>query len=205
MVVRADIENNRQAVFWRNAGTGGVECQLAERYAHSPGAKIAEPKNALTVGDHDEANVFLRPIAENLLQSALGADRQVHAARRSEDVAELLARFANSRRIDEGHVGGRVGHQDGVEQPFVARLQVGKHQILLQIVAEVGDLDPSARHLQVDCGYRSREQPFEPELASFRFGEGSSFVEAGVVKQVIPRRLLRRESGHIRLRWVRSI
>ncbi len=81
MVVRADIEDNRQAVLRRNARAGGVQCELAERYAHPAGAKIAEPKDALAVGDDDEAYVFLRPVAQDLLQPAPGADRQVHTAR----------------------------------------------------------------------------------------------------------------------------
>ena len=87
-----------------------------------------------------------------------------------------------------------------VEQPFIARLQIGEHQILLQIVSKVGDLDSPARDLQVDRGDRRWQQAFESITAPFRFSERGSFIEARVVKQVIPFRLLRRRSGHIGLR-----
>jgi hypothetical protein len=49
--------------------------------------------------------------------------------------------------IDKRHVCGQVRKNDRVEQPFIARLQVGEQQVFLQIARKVGDLDPLARDL----------------------------------------------------------
>ena len=98
-------------------------------------------------------------------------------------MAEFLARLADRRRIDERHVGGRVRHQDRVEQRLVARLQVRQHEIFLQIVIEIGDLGVPARHLQLDVGHGGRQQAFETVRAALRLGERRSFVQARVTKK----------------------
>ena len=64
LIVRADIENDRQAVLRRHAGAGGIERELAERDAHAAGAEIAETEDALAVGDDNEAHILFRPIAQ---------------------------------------------------------------------------------------------------------------------------------------------
>ena len=66
LVVRADIENDRQAVLRRHAGASRVERELADRDAHAAGAEIAQAEDALAVGHHDEAHVLFRPVAEDL-------------------------------------------------------------------------------------------------------------------------------------------
>ena len=137
LIVRADVENDRQAVLRRHAGAGGVERELADRDAHAAGAEIAETEDALAVGDDDEAHVLFRPIGQQLLHPAARADRQIDAARLAEDMAEFLARLADRRRIDERHVGGRVRHQDRVIKRLVARLQIRQHEVLLQIVSRL--------------------------------------------------------------------
>ncbi len=116
-------------------------------------------------------------------------------------MAELLASFTDRWGIDEWHVSGRIGHNDGIKQSFVAGLQVRQHQILLQIVREIGDFDPPARNLQVDRGHRGWQQTFEPVGASLSFGEGGSLVEAGAVKKIIPDGLFRLGFGHLDLRF----
>src|SRR5262249_53756559 len=102
------VENDGQTVLRRHTRAGGVEGKLADRDAHTAGAEIAETKGALAIGDNDEAHVLFRPVGKQLLEPAPGADRQIHTTRLAEDVAELLARFPDRRRVDERHVGGRV-------------------------------------------------------------------------------------------------
>ena len=112
-------------------------------------------------------------------------------------MAELLAGLADRRRIDERHVGGRIRHQDGVEERLVARLQIGQHQVLLQIVVEVGDLVVPARDLQFDWKYGGRQQAFETLGAAFRLGEGGSLVEARVMQKVVSAGTLLRRFGKL--------
>src|SRR5271169_1226034 len=78
LIVRTYIQNDRQAALRRHAGAGGVERELAKRYAHPPGAEIAEPEDALAVGYHDEPHILFRPIAEDLPDPAAVVDRQIH-------------------------------------------------------------------------------------------------------------------------------
>src|SRR5207245_5479435 len=86
LIVRADVENDRQTVLRRHAGAGGIERELAERDAHPAGAKIAEAENALAVGDDDEADVLFRPLGEQLLEPAARGDGQIHGARLAKGV-----------------------------------------------------------------------------------------------------------------------
>jgi len=152
LIVRADVENDRQAVLRGHAGASGIERQLAERYAHAPGSEIPQSQDALAVGDDDEAHVLLRPVAEDLAQPAASADGQIHAPGGPVDVGELLTGLADRRCIDQRHVGRRVRHQHRVEQCLVARLQLRQDEILLQVALEARDLGVSARDLPFDRG-----------------------------------------------------
>ena len=109
---------------------------------------------------------------------------------------ELLARLADRRRIDERHVGGRVRHQDRVEQRLVARLQVGQHEVFLQIVVEIGDLGMPARDLQFDRGDGGRQQAFEAVGAALHFGERRALVQTRVMKKLVSGSVIRCCSGH---------
>jgi len=108
----------------RYAGAGRIEREFAERYPHSSGAEIAQAENALAIGNHDEADVFFRPVAENPPEPAASADRQIHASRLTEDMGRISGRLRHGGRIDQRHVGRRVRHQDRIEQRLVAGLQI---------------------------------------------------------------------------------
>src|SRR3979409_2355121 len=113
------------------------------------------------------------------------ADRQIHAARLTKDVSELLACLPDGRRVDEGHVGGGVRHEDRVIERLVARLQIREHEVLLQIVLETGDLDVPARHLQRHRGDGRWQQTFKTPRAALRLGESGPFVDARIAQQVV--------------------
>jgi hypothetical protein len=185
LVVRANVQNDRQTVLRRHTGAGGIECELAERYAHPAGAEITQAKDALAVGHHDEAYILFRPVAEDLPDTTAGVDRQIHAARLTEYMSELLTRLPDRRRIDERQVRGRVGHHDRVEQRLVAGLQVCQNEILLQIAIEVGDLGVPARHLQLDIGDGGWQQAFETIRATLCGSERRAFVQPRVMKKLI--------------------
>jgi hypothetical protein len=124
LVVRADIENDRQAVLRRDACTSRAQSELPNRDAHAPGSEIAQAEDAFAVGHHDKAHVLVGPVLENVADPAACGDRQIDAPRLAEDMGEFLAGFTDRRRVDQRHVGGRVGHQHRVKQRLVAGLQV---------------------------------------------------------------------------------
>jgi hypothetical protein len=123
-IVGTDIEYERQAVLRRHAGASRIEGELADRYAHPAGTEIARPEDALAVCNDNEAHVLLGPVAKDFSEPAARGDRQKHASGRAKNMREFLACLADRRRVDERHVGGRVRHQDRVEQSLVARPQV---------------------------------------------------------------------------------
>ena len=115
MVVRADIENDRQAVLRRHAGTSRAQSELPNRDAHAPCPEVAQAEDALAVGHHDKAHVLVGPVLENVAYPAMRGDRQIDAPRLAEDVSEFLTCLTDRRRVDQWHVGGRIRHKDCVE------------------------------------------------------------------------------------------
>ena len=116
-------------------------------------------------------------------------------------MAEFLARLADRRRIDERHVGGRVRHQDGVEERLVARLQIGQNEIFLQIVVKTGNFVVAARHLKLERGYCGWQQALEPVGVSLRLGESGALVETRVTKKLIACGAML-VGGHLDLLWM---
>ena len=69
---------------------------------------------------------------------AAALDREVHAARAAEEVAELEAGLADRRIVDDGQETGRVRHDGAVEERLVVVEQV--HQV--DVAVDVGVLVP---------------------------------------------------------------
>ena len=61
-----DVERDRQRQRRVDAAGGRVQRELADRDRHPAGALVAEAEDPLVVGDHDEAHVLERPLAEEL-------------------------------------------------------------------------------------------------------------------------------------------
>ncbi len=105
-----------------HARAGRIERKLADRYAHAVCTQIAQPENALTVGDHDDAYIRLRPIAQHVGDFALVVERNEHAVRPAKDVAIMLTGLSDHGRVDDRHHLLDVIHQHPVEQRFIAVL-----------------------------------------------------------------------------------
>ena len=97
-------------------------------------------------------------------------------------MTKFLACLADCRRIDERHVGCRVRHQDSIKERLIAGLQIGQHEILLQIVVETGDFVVPTRDLEIDGRHGRRQQTFETPGAAFGLGERSAFVESRIMQ-----------------------
>jgi len=121
-VIAADIEGNRQAQLRMHAGAGGVERQLAHGNSHAVGAQIAQPENALAVGDDDDAGP-VRPVAQQLCDASAVVRADKQAARPLQDVAEFLARQPYRRGVDQRLHFVDVVAQHAEEQRFVAIVQ----------------------------------------------------------------------------------
>src|SRR5271169_2529651 len=58
LVVGADVQHHRKAMFRVDAGASRVKRELADRNAHAVGAKIAEAEDTLAVGDDNELGLI---------------------------------------------------------------------------------------------------------------------------------------------------
>src|SRR5947209_7992621 len=90
LVVRPGVDEDGQRVLRRHASRRGVERKLANRDPHAVGPEVAEAENSLAARHDHAADVALRPVADDLAQTALALDREIEAARTAEKVAELL-------------------------------------------------------------------------------------------------------------------
>ena len=111
----------------------GVERQLAHGNAHAVRALVAQAQNALAVGHDDDADVVDGPVGQQFgdVAAVVGGDEQ--AARPAKDVAILLARLADRRRIDDGHHLFRVVDQDAVKERFIAIFGLDQIDVLFQV------------------------------------------------------------------------
>ena len=110
-----------------DAGAERVERELADRDAHAADAQVAQPEDALAVGHDDHVarrrTGAFRSIASIALAVRVGDEQ---AARPAVDVAVVLARHADHRRVDDRHHLGDVLLHKAVEERLVAILQAGR-------------------------------------------------------------------------------
>ena len=183
LVVGAHVEHDRQALRRVDAGAGGVERELADRDAHAVGAEVAEAEDPLAVGDDDDRDVAVRPVAQDVGDAAavVGADEQ--AARPLEDVAELLAGEADRRRVDDRHHLVRMVDHDPEEQRLVAVVQRREVDELLEVVRLAAEVLQHPRHLLLLRQHVRRQQAANAERVALGVGERHPLVERRVAQQ----------------------
>ena len=140
-----------------------VQRELADRDGHAAGALVAEAQDPLVVGDDDEPDVLVRALAQELRDPVPIGRRDPRAAGPPDDVAELLARPPDGRRVDDRQEFIEVFGQQPVEQGRVAVLERGQPDVLLERVV----LDPDVLELEVDLLIDRqdpvRQEPAKPE------------------------------------------
>ena len=162
-VVGADVELHRQAVPRRNAGTRRIERQLADGNAHAVRAEIAEPQDALAIGDDDHPDVLLRPVGENLRDASAIVWRDEEPFRLADDVRELAAGLADRGRVDPREHFLDVGDNRPVEQMFVPLLHRGERHVAIDVARQ----PPQRVHHAIDelglGGDRMRQKTLQPQ------------------------------------------
>ena len=158
LVVRAEVDVHRQQVLRRHGGAGRVELQLADGDAHAVGAQVAQAEDALAGRGADDAHVLDRPVPQHVLDPALVLERHVQAARPAEDVAELQARLADRRGVDDRQEPRRVGHQHLVEERLVGVEQLDQVDVALQVGGLLAELLQDALDLGLVAVDRRRAE-----------------------------------------------
>ena len=181
--VRADVEDNRQRAAGINTGAGGVKGELADRNAHAVDAEVAEAENTLAVSHDDHVDRFLRKILEDLAHVALVFDRQVEALREAEEVAELLADFADRRRIDERQHFFDVLEEQSEVQRFIAGPKPIEEERLLERRIKRAELFHHGFDLHRDRGRNRRKESLQMEGSALFFRVGGSLAINSVLQQ----------------------
>ncbi len=145
-IVGAHVEGHRQRQRRMDAARRGVQRELADRDRHPARALVAEAEDPLVVGDDDEPDVLERALAEDLRHALDVRRRDPRPAGPPDDVAELLARPADGRRVDDRQELLEVLGEEPVEQRRVAVLERGEPDVALQVVV----LDPEMLELELD-------------------------------------------------------
>ena len=168
LVVGADVEEDRQRGVGRNAAAGGVERELADRDAHAAGALIAEPEDALAVGDDDHLGAVELRIGEDVAHAGAVRQAEEHAARLAEQPAEALATGADRRRVDDRQQLLDVLHQQGVEQRLVGVLQIAQEGVAFQIGGKAAQRREPAADLLVERADGRGQQAVQLEFGRAR-------------------------------------
>ena len=132
-VIGAHIQHDRKALGGRDAGAGRVKRQLADRDAHAVGAEVPQPEDALSVGDHDNTRLRMRPVAQQLGHPPAVIEADIEAPGSPVDMAELLTGLAHRRGVDKRHHRFDIVNKDAVKKRFISILECDQKQVSLQI------------------------------------------------------------------------
>eukprot|EP00955_Chlamydomonas_euryale_P076343 362619-Chlamydomonas_euryale.AAC.3 len=121
-----------QAASRVDTGSGGVERDLAFGDPHAVGAQVAEPEDALAIGDNDDTNALLRQRPQRLCDvPTVLVTTQVHAVELHRQLVVLLAGLAHSGGVDERQNLLLVPHQQAVKLAWRAFMHIPHKQVLL--------------------------------------------------------------------------
>jgi hypothetical protein len=166
-VVRPDIERHGEGQRRMDPAGGRVQRELADRDGHAAGALVTETQDPLVVGHDDQPDVVERALAQDVGDPVDVGWGDPGAPSAPDDVAELLARPADRRRVHDRQELLEVLGQQPVEERRVPILQCREPDVLLQGVV----LDPDVLELQFDLLGDGQdavgEQAVEPERLPF--------------------------------------
>jgi len=182
-IVRAHVEGDRQAERGVDAGADRVQGQLAYRDAHAVGSEVAQAEDAFTVGNHDDADIIKRPVAQQFCYPPLILGGDVNAAGTAEDMAELETGLADRGGVDNGHQLLDIVEQYSIKQGFVAVLKGNQIDITLDIGGLLAQILQHPLHLFIHGQNPGGQQAGEAEGLPFFQGEGRTLVQARVAEQ----------------------
>jgi hypothetical protein len=184
LVVGPDVERHRQAGFRIDARSGGVDRQLSDRDTHAVGAQVAEAEDSLSVGDDDDADVLLRPVAQDPADLSAIRRGDEEALGVSRDVRELPAGLANRRRVDERQDPLDVFDHGLIEEPLVSLLQRRELHVSIDVPGQPIEVRHHPLHHLTRRRHLVRQQPPEAETLPVAPPEGDGSVERLVTENV---------------------
>ncbi len=182
-VVRPNVERDGERQRRMDAAGGRVQGELADRDAHAAGTLVAKAEDPLVVGDDDQPDVLVRPLAEELGDAIAIGRRDPDPARAADDVAELHARPPDRGRVDDRQELREVIGQEPVEQGRVPVLERREADVRLEGVALAAQVLELQCLLLLDRQDPIREQPVEPEQVTLRRRERQVLGQQAAAEQ----------------------
>ena len=155
---------------------------LPDRDPHPAGPLVAEAQDALVVGDDDQADVVAGR-AKDVVDPADVVGRDPDAARTPEDVAELLTRETDGRRVDDRQELLEIVDEEAVEQGLVAVVECGEADIPLEVIALAPDVLQFPGDLLVERRHSRWQQTVEAKGVALAGREGRALVEEWLCKK----------------------
>jgi len=145
---------------------------------------IADAENALSVGDDNNIDIGIWMVAQergNGMTQRIGNEE---AARTAIDVAEFLAAESDDWSVDDGQHLIDVVEEQAVEENFIGVLKLAKIDVALEVVGLERKGLVGANALIVERFDDGREKAIQAEEIALGFGEGSAFIERGIVEKI---------------------
>ena len=175
-IVGSDVQGHGQGPGRIDPADRGVEGKLADRDPHSADALVTDAEDPLAVGDDDDVDGAVRPVAQRLEHPVPLRVGQEESSRTPVDPAEHPARLRHRRRVDEGQDLRHVLDHEPVEQHFVRVLQVAQEDVPLQRRLDVLQRRVRTRHLLLERFHGQRKHAVQVQRAAFGVGVGGSLV-----------------------------
>ena len=198
-VVGPDVEDDRQGPLGADSTDERVERELPDGNAQAPRALVADAQDPLAVGDDDDVDLGIGTIAQqrgNRVTHRVGQEQPAWAP---VDVAELLARQADDRRVHHGGHLLDVIEEQPVEENFVRVLERAQIDVALEVVrlSLVGLV--RAYRLLIKRLHVRWQEAVQAERCPFRVRERRALVEALAVEKVHATRELAMSCHHVLL------
>ena len=186
-VVGPDVERDRQRQRRMDAAGGRVQGELADRDRHPARALVAEAEDPLVVGHDDEPDVVVRALAQERRDPVAVGGGDPDAPGPPDDVAELLARPADGRRVDDRQELLEVLREQPVEQRRVAVLERRHPDVALERVVLVVEVLELELDLLVDGQDAVGQQAAQPERVALVLAEGEVLGQQPAAEERRPR------------------
>jgi hypothetical protein len=127
-------------------------------------------------------------VAEDLFDAIFIGITEEQTSGLSPNLAEALAAYPDSRRVDDRKHLFDMAQQQRVEQSFVRILQVAEKAVFIEGARLFRQRLHSAFNLLIQIAYMRRRQAMQVKDVAFMVGEGCSLIEAGGIDQVKSRK-----------------
>ena len=184
LVVGPDVQHDRKAHRGIDSRAGRIESQLPHRDSHPARSQIAEPEDALAVGDDDDPNVAARPVPQHVDHPTRSAALTYKPRGRRKMWANWRLASPTVGVVDDRHHLFDVVDDGAEEEPFVPVLE----RVEIDVALQVGGLRfvvlEDASELLVLGEPTRRDQPPDLQRVALGLGEAGPLVEQGVVENI---------------------